>query len=765
MERTKLVWIGIRESEIEEAKSLFFASITIFGSNANNNYSLDKTVSHRINYGQENEEWNCFATQTAQKLIDTYPDVRFMGYYPMEMIELSSQIKERAVCVNDSTITDILENKLYTKLWISSFVPTIPFSTFIDTELTYENFCKAFKEYKKFVLQGTFSCGGSGTWLIKNNSDLDKFMCHPDEEHVVMVTPYLENSVSVNTHIIIYPNGINCFPASIQIIEHFEHRLCYAGGDFPAAQTLSADILDKIYHYSYEIGKRLSRIGYRGICGIDFLVTGNKVYFMEINARFQSSTFLLNRALKKNHLPTMQEMNMHAYVNEMPTQIPDTFSVSESFLSVNYTMDTLVRAKYLWKRAFKCPEIANVIDDDISWKYDMEFDTYLYKLVFHTNITCLAPDGCLRLYNGFDLTWKLDIDHSWKEQPKHFKTAILNQGVALSDACSAELEKAGGPNHEMFDALDLTIDNTIYMNVPYMVKFSELSPFVIDFNGNDFILNYYDQSIANVKIRTKDFYANNVTTSGIPYSWISYMGVDRLRIHVRSGCYFKDAGIGCKFCGIEGGSVHSLKDIKEVLNTYKDVDQLRHFLVGGGSFAPSDNFHEILETVRYIHETYNKNIYLMSIPPMDPSILYQLKEAGVTEVTFNLEMYNRTHAVQIMPGKGSIPFERYDAAFRIAVDIWGKDGKVRSALIVGLEPPDITLQGVEYLCSVGVAPILSLFKPDGSMEDYLAPGNDEILYIWQTAEKICNRYKMSLGPSCHYCEDNVLKLTMNKYSD
>lgn len=762
MKKKKLVWIGIRESEIAEAKEVFLASITIFGSNKDNNYSFDKTFSRRINYGKENKEWCSFASQIAQMLIKKYPDIEFMGYYPTEMVEISKQIKERAICINNNIITDILENKLYTKLWASSFVPTIPFSTFVDTELDYIRFCNAFPEYSQFVLQGTFSCGGSGTWLIRSDEDLTQFTSEPDEDHIVMVAPYFENSISINTHLIIYSNTVQYFPPSIQIIEHFEHRLCYDGGDFVAAQKISQNILDKIQQYSKRIGMRLSLIGYRGVCGIDFLVVGEKVYFMEVNARFQSSTFLLNRSLKRNNLPTLQEMNIDAFYHDVITEIPASFDVSESFLGINYTKDTFLQAEYLWECSFRCSEVTCVIDDEIKWTMQMEFDTYLYKLIFGTNITCIAPEGKIRLYNGFDLVWGLDANIPWSEQAKRFKTAILNQGVHLSESCLKELEKDGGPNYEMFFALDLIIDDTICVNAPYMVAFSELSPFEIDFMDKAYILKYYNKMIAKVAVRTVDINANKITKLGVPYYAVSYMGVDRLRIHVRSSCYFKSKQIGCHFCGIDTDGNFSMADIKEVLDTYKNNSEIRHFLVGGGSFNPSDNFQKVLQIVRYTYETFKRNIYLMSIPPIDATILFKLQEAGVTEVAFNLEIYDRIRAKEIMPGKGNIPLKRYDTAFQTAVNIWGKNGNVRSALIVGLEPKESTIQGIEYLCRLGVSPILTLFKPDGDMEDYLAPSSDEVLYIWETAENICRQYQVPLGPSCHYCEDNVLKITMSE---
>ena len=234
--------------------------------------------------------------------------------------------------------------------------------------------------------------------------------------------------------------------------------------------------------------------------------------------------------------------------------------------------------------------------------------------------------------------------------------------------------------------------------------------------------------------------ANKITKSGVPYYAVSYMGVDRLRIHARSSCYFKNRQIGCHFCGIDTDGNFSMADIKEVLDTYKSNSEIQHFLVGGGSFNPSDDFQTVLQIVKYIHETFKRNIYLMSIPPIDAKILFKLKKAGVTEVAFNLEIYDRIRAKEIMPGKGNISLKRYDTAFQTAVNIWGKNGNVRSALIVGLEPKESTIQGIEYLCRIGVSPILALFKPDGNMEDYLAPSSEEVLYIWETAEKICRQY-------------------------
>ena len=84
------------------------------------------------------------------------------------------------------------------------------------------------------------------------------------------------------------------------------------------------------------------------------------------------------------------------------------------------------------------------------------------------------------------------------------------------------------------------------------------------------------------------------------------------------------------------------------------------------------------------------------------------------------------------------------------------------SFIVGLEPKESLLDGVRWACKMGVSPILSLFKPiEGTeMSHLLPPSDDEIIDIYENTLKICYEYGVELGPSCHYCEDNTIKVSM-----
>ena len=74
----------------------------------------------------------------------------------------------------------------------------------------------------------------------------------------------------------------------------------------------------KIDKFSMMIGNKIKNIGYKGILGIDYIISGNDVYFLEINPRFQASTPLINRALTDKGLPSVQEMVLESFSDVGP---------------------------------------------------------------------------------------------------------------------------------------------------------------------------------------------------------------------------------------------------------------------------------------------------------------------------------------------------------------------------------------------------------------------------------------------------------------
>lgn len=111
-----------------------------------------------------------------------------------------------------------------------------------------------------------------------------------------------------------------------------------------------------------------------------------------------------------------------------------------------------------------------------------------------------------------------------------------------------------------------------------------------------------------------------------------------------------------------------------------------------------------------------------------------------------------------MPGKGKITLDTYKKALLHSVQLWGNTGNVRSLLVYGLEKDADFLQGVEWLASNGIQPIISPFRAlRGTEYAHTVPAATErLIKIFEKANRICQMYHINLGPDCIYCQNNTL---------
>lgn len=754
-----LYWIGVRESEIEATGNLFSGSITIYGSNNENNYAFDKKYKYRINCNTDSEEWIKFVNKSVEKIVNKDNRAAFLLYYPEDYPYFSDLVKDRVICMNDPRIIEFMENKIMTKLWLSKYMKTTPLMVLKGNQISVTRLQKSFEGFNSFVVQYDSSCSGSGTWLLSEETS-----CEIEEkiaaESAYIVSPYYSKSVSVNVHVVIFNDNICILPPSVQIIILNNNSFCYNGADFIAYNTLSEAIKNEVTECASTVGKKLQEIGYRGVCGVDLLIYSGEVFFMEINPRFQASTMAINCAFEINRVDmSVQKMHIEAFLRKDLSLNLSKFSVDCSFCYFTYDEKYLQRLKYLY--SLKNTDSAiTFIDDSIDWSMKFEKKAYLFELLFETNIVSINPEGRCNVDQNTIIDSNIIKINKFADDKLALKIMLLNQGIRLSERATNYANSNGGLNYEEFCAIDVEFDD-IYINIPYKTRLSQISPFEIDVDENNYNLLYFGQKLGNVKLRYKNEIGEKRINNNFICDDITYLGNDRLRIFFRNSCYYKRRNLSCKFCDIVNDEKDfGWEEIKTAIDYYWGCDTINHYLIGGGADSPSSNFSQVIEISSYLRSKTNKPIALMSLPPQKSKSLEKLKESGITEVVFNLEVYNRDIAKKLMPGKGNISLDTYIKAFKKSVELWGNDGKVRTMFIVGLESEDSLLEGIETVCKIGVSPTLSLFKPiAGTDTEYiLPPSNLEIYNICKKTIEICAKYGVPLGPSCRYCEDNVLKV-------
>lgn len=753
-----IYWVGIRESDLLAVDGLYSGSITFFGSGKNGNRCLFQGKTARKDHNQKDPLFERFYTQTMQQVLQEDPVARFM-FYNQDMIYYTDPIlREHIICYNKQGILQALNNKMLCKLWLKEQVPLLPSIQMFGTEISRTRIEKYMPNERAFVIQPDFSSGGHNTYLLTDKNDI-KVLKRLNPATLYTVSPYKEDAISINIHGIAYRDGFQLYPASIQLIRKKQDQLLYEGGDFPAFSTLSIKVRNRLYSISEQVSEELVNIGYLGVYGIDLIVVKDDVYFMEINPRFQASTPVLNYELWLRGGASIHQCCIEAFNGSCVCGGPRDFLGLEVNYSIfSYTADEVGTqfSNHIWQKYFPNHPEFSLLSDGYHPEVSASAGAYLFRAIFRHNLVSLFPEG-MRLLESITGFPNVEIN-----SPMQLKTMLIIYGITISDQVLSRMER--NLREGNFSAVDIDIavhGLHLTVNCPYITWPSEYSPFDVRIQNGEFELFFFDTPVSPVQFRYESPLNREQTSSGVKYSSVAFLATDRLRINYRPICYYKSTGQGCMFCNLPENNIpYCEKDIQEIVDHYLRDEDFRHILIGGGSADPDSQFQEIIRLTKFLHQKTDKPLYLMSLPPKDPKLIQDLYKAGISEMAFNIEIFNRSMAAKYMPGKGLIPLKRYMDSLAEAAKWLGRSGNVRSMLILGFDPKETLFEGIRALCEIGVQPMLSVFRPLAGtpLEMMLPPGLNDLIEIFDCAMSICAEYGLSLGPSCPSCQNNTLSL-------
>ena len=629
---------------------------------------------------------------------------------------------------------------------------------FLGIEINLKQLDTIFGNDQGYIIQSSVSSGGTGTYIL-NSQNEEMFKSKICPNNLYTVTPYYRNATSFNIHCVIYSNSFQLYPISIQILKEEHGNLLYKGSDFIAVNTLDGKLKNELETQAANICQKLCNINYRGVCGIDFILIDNKIYFCEINPRFQASTLILNHALKQNNFSSINEANLCAF--------KDQYQVSETFIKIDipysfYVYEKNVDYEDFHKNIFdvyfqKYPEF-EILKDGYCSDTIAEDGTYLFRSAFSHPLVDIS--------NGKTRINELFSGYSFKNPVNLvlLKIMMINFGVKILPEAHKFIKRKGILREGNFSAIDILLGNDLIINCPYKMNHTEYSPFRINFFDQHLVLYYFDHEITEVDIYYESNLNQKKTLSGIHYRSVAFLATDRLRINYNPVCYYKQMNKACQFCNLpDKNCSYNFNDITEIIEDFLKNENFRHILLGGGSSYPRSNFSEILKLASYLSSKTEMPLYLMSIPPYDLEIIEQLYNVGITEIAFNIEIFDNTIAQKYMPGKGAIPRKHYFDALKKAVSFWGKSGNVRSMVIAGLEPDASLLAGVEKLCQIGVQPMISIFRPmiETPLQDRLPLTSAHLFELYEKIKAICLKYGQTLGPTCTYCQNNTLSIPLD----
>lgn len=346
-----------------------------------------------------------------------------------------------------------------------------------------------------------------------------------------------------------------------------------------------------------------------------------------------------------------------------------------------------------------------------------------------------------------------------------YKLDIFFFGVSLSDECYESLKKDNNGNVNFNDyittkGLYISLNNEIHVNA----NINNNSKYKIDYQDLKYKLFKNGKYVCDVYIiQPPDFALYNKTISnGKLVSRLVNLHGDRIRIQPIEGCSNK-----CSFCSLckKGYELFTIDELDEAFNIALEERKFRHILISGGTpkYIDSD-FAFILNVYKFFGEKYG-DIYPIDVMLVPRGIkldmntkddymefLELLKSFKIKGIYANLELYNDEYRRKFISEKDAVGKKNYIEFLECAIKVFGK-GNVKSCIIVGLEPLEDTLRGVELIAKLGCMPVLSPYE---SMNNERRISVELMAKVLLESSKIVEKYNTELGPKCDMCKHNTI---------
>jgi biotin synthase-like enzyme len=219
-----------------------------------------------------------------------------------------------------------------------------------------------------------------------------------------------------------------------------------------------------------------------------------------------------------------------------------------------------------------------------------------------------------------------------------------------------------------------------------------------------------------------------------------------LRVCFDNACTYFAKGEQCKFCNIvparqrNRDHVVTIKEAEDIYDVVKEaiIDNpvCSHLAMTAGA-AKDDglgNLPEILERLKPLLAEKYFPIVTAITATRNKEETELLCSTGISSVAFNLEIWDQKLFHEICPGKTRrIGRDRWIESLKEARDLL-KPARALSSFVVGLEPAESVLQGIDYLSSEGIWPIMSPFIPMVGTE-YEGRKSQSTDWVWDVHEK------------------------------
>jgi len=291
------------------------------------------------------------------------------------------------------------------------------------------------------------------------------------------------------------------------------------------------------------------------------------------------------------------------------------------------------------------------------------------------------------------------------------KLEIALRGLRIDDSARPLLADGdAAPN-----TLEFLLDGALRVSAPIDLTGAAAAPFHLAGDRGRYWLTDPARDASrriDVQIATRPRFYSRRTSSGIPMRRLASVIGDTLLVHPGGTCGFSAQGGPCRFC-VEGARgrdtpLGSVADIVDVVRAAFEEGVAELVLLNSDAFeVETGGLDFLMPYVETIRRHFDTLVALQVHPPRGDRWIEWAYAQGVDAISFNLEIFDPhlldRHCVGRMRYIGR---DRYLEALARAAGVF-PSGTVWSDLVLGLEPIESTLAGIDALAGLGVLPVVS----------------------------------------------------------
>ncbi len=309
---------------------------------------------------------------------------------------------------------------------------------------------------------------------------------------------------------------------------------------------------------------------------------------------------------------------------------------------------------------------------------------------------------------------------------------LQSYGVRLADTKVGAPSRRGGAGPS--DHKAVTINGRTVM-VPIHTAASHESPYTSrrpDADGFS-VIERDGVYVGRMSFPNQPRFYGLQTFDGIPYSKIAVLhSKDVLATTILQTCIrYQSRTKTCQFCAI-GQSLAAGRTIAhktpeqlaEVARAAVLLDGVKHMVMTTGTPNATDRGAAVLcESAFAVKASVDLPIQAQCEPPDEDRWFERMRASGIDALGMHIEAVTPAIRDRIMPGKASVPLERYMKAFEAAVPVFGR-GQVSTYILAGLgDTSEAILDMARELIARGVYPFVVPFVPISGtpLEDHPSP--------------------------------------------